>query len=140
MSEKKIGSMDDIREYCMDYYGRVPEAYETMGRYLPDTMMNWIELRKSIFKNNPGGLTMREKELISLAIEITARKPKQQTGAETHAKLAIKNGATVTQISEVVAICMLLAGMMTYIVSGHTALKTAEEYNEELENLKTVPH
>jgi hypothetical protein len=66
--------------------------------------------------------------LISTAVEIIAHKP----NPDRHAKLAIEAGATVRQVADVVSLCILLGGMMTYIVSGQHALKAAETRAKEL--------
>ena len=113
-----------VRKYSLNYYGRIIDAFDTLGRYAPDPMVKWIELRKSIFDESPSGaLTLREKELIATAIEIIARKP----DSAPHAKLAIKAGGTPKDVAEVCAICILLGGMVTYMTSGQHALKAAEE-------------
>lgn len=130
MDEQKDKGMEIVREYSMKYYGRIVEAYELMGRYLPDPMVKWIEFRKSVFEDPPiGALTLREKELIALTIEIANLKP----NSETHAKLAIRAGGTVKEIAEVAAICILLGGMATYMASGQNALRAAEEEYEKME-------
>jgi len=127
MDEKK--GMEMVREYSLKYYGRPNERYELLGRYLPEAMANWIELRKSIFPDPAvGGLTLREKELICTAIEIARRQP----DTTLHAKLAIRAGASVKDVAEVCAICILLGGMMSYIATGASALKAAEEEYEKL--------
>ena len=128
-SNGKNKGLEMVRQYSLKYYGRIVDAYELMGRYLPDPMVKWIELRKSVFQLPPAGaLTMREKELIALTIEITSLKP----NSETHAKLAIKEGASVKDVAEVCAICILLGGMATHMASGQNALKAAEEEYERL--------
>ena len=134
MSEDKSkAAMERVREYSKKYYlGGSPalEKYELFGRYLPDTMGTWIDLRKSVFPDPPeeGGLSAREKELICTAIEIAALKP----DSNPHARLAIKRGATPKQVAEVAAICILLGGMVTYMTSGHNALRGAEEEYEKM--------
>jgi alkylhydroperoxidase/carboxymuconolactone decarboxylase family protein YurZ len=129
MEEQKDQGMEMLREYSLKYYGRIVEAYELMGRYLPGPMVKWIDFRKSVFEDPPlGALTPREKELIALTIEIASLK----TNSETHAKLAIHAGATVKEIAEVAAICILLGGMATFMASGQNALRAAEEEYEKM--------
>ncbi len=127
--------LEGLREYCMNYYGHRVPSYELMGEYLPGPMLKWIEMRKMIFEEPPiGALTTREKELVALAMELVAHKPKQEkaTGAEVHAKLAIEAGASVKQVAEVCMMGILLGGMMTYVVSGHNALQSAKDLAKEL--------
>lgn len=121
--------MEIVREYSLKYYGKNLDSYERLGRYLPETMAKWIELRRSLFEEPPiGALTLREKELIGVAIQIATRKP----NVDLHTKKALMAGATVKQIAEVTGLCILLAGMITYIESGQNALKFAEEYARKL--------
>jgi len=129
MGDEKGKGMEFVRDYSKAYYGVVPDHYEMMGRYLPESMANWIALRKSVFEVPPiGAFSLREKELICTAIEIANLKP----DSTLHARLAIREGATPKDIAEVAFICILLGGMMTYIVSGVNALKAAEEEYEKL--------
>ena len=121
-------SMDRAREYCTEYFGKVMDHHELLGLYYPDCLEKWMDARKSLFKEPPeGALTLREKELICVAIEITARKPNMAF----HTKKAIDAGATPKEIAEIASICLLLAGMMTFVESGQHALKVAEEYVKE---------
>lgn len=120
--------MEMVRQYCMESFGKMLDHHELLGRYLPDSLEKWFECRKSVFKDPPeGALTSRERELIAVAIEITARKP----NVAGHTKRAIDAGATVREIAEIAFICILLAGMITYVESGQNALRVAEEYAKE---------
>jgi alkylhydroperoxidase/carboxymuconolactone decarboxylase family protein YurZ len=81
-----------------------------MAESLIEPMIKWIEMRRSIFQEPPvRALTMRERELIALAMERIAHEPKQAeaTRSEGYATLAIKEGATVKESAEVcmMAIC-----------------------------------
>jgi AhpD family alkylhydroperoxidase len=124
-AEQKKEGMEMVREYSLNFYGHIPESYELFGRYLPESMVKWIELRKSLYEEPPvGALTLREKELVAIAIEIATRKP----NVEMHTRKAIDAGATIKEIAEVAGMCILLGGMMTYVESGQHTLRFAEEY------------
>ena len=121
--------LEAVRQYSRVYYGEVLESYERLSRYRPDVLVDWIALRRTVFESAaPGGLSLREFELVSTAIEIIAHKP----NPDRHARLAIDAGATVHQVADVVSLCILLGGMMTYIVSGQHALRAAEKRALEL--------
>lgn len=121
--------LEAVREYSRAYYGEVLESYERLSRYRPDVLVDWIALRRTVFESAaPGGLSLREFELVSTAVEIIAHKP----NPDRHARLAIDAGATVRQVADVVSLCILLGGMMTYIVSGQHALRAAEKRALEL--------
>lgn len=130
MSERDLAAdLQSVRDYSKSYYGEVLESYERLARYRPDVLVDWINLRRAIFESDkPDGLSLREFELVSTAIEIIAHKP----NPDRHARLAIDAGATVRQVADVVSVCILLGGMMTYIVSGQHALRAAEERAKEL--------
>jgi AhpD family alkylhydroperoxidase len=129
MAKQETKGMDMVREYSLKYYGRIDDTYERFGRYLPEAMTKWIELRKSLFREPPkGALTLREKELIGVAIQVATRKP----NVDLHTRKAMEAGATVKQIAEVTGLCILLAGMMTYVESGKNALAFAEEYAKKM--------
>jgi alkylhydroperoxidase/carboxymuconolactone decarboxylase family protein YurZ len=130
MNKRNVeADLEAVRAYSMDYYGEVLESYERLARYRPEVLVDWIRLRRTIFEApDAKGLDVRELELISTAIEIIAHKP----NPDRHAKLAVEAGATVKQVADVVSLCILLGGMMTYIVSGQHALKAAENRAKEL--------
>ena len=130
MTERNLADdLEAVRKYSMEYYGEVLESYERLARYRPEVLVDWIQLRRTIFESKDGnGLGLKELELISTAVEIIAHKP----NPDRHAKLAIEAGATVRQVADVVSLCILLGGMMTYIVSGQHALKAAEIRAKEL--------
>jgi len=126
MSDKDK-SMEMVREYCKEYFGKMLEHHEYLGRYYPEALEKWFEARKSLFEEPPvGALTLREKELITVAIEITARKP----NVGFHTRKAMEAGATAKEIAEVAGICILLVGMITYVESGNTSVRVAEEYEK----------
>ena len=125
--------LEMVRKYSMKYYGRVMEQYERLGRYCPDAMVKWIELRQALYQEPPkAALTLREKELIAVAIQIVTRKP----DVSLHTRKAIEYGASVKEIAEVAGLCILLGGMMTYVESGQYALKAAEEYAKKSKSSK----
>ena len=124
-NDEAIKSMEMVRQHCMESFGKMLDHHELLGRYLPESLEKWFESRRLLFRDPPeGALTARERELLAVAIEITARKP----NVGGHTKRAIDAGATVQEIAEVAFMCILLAGMITYVESGQNALRVAEEY------------
>ncbi|MGH8617413.1 MAG: carboxymuconolactone decarboxylase family protein [Burkholderiales bacterium] len=130
MTERDLESeLEDVRKYSKEYYGEILESYERLARYRPEVMVDWVKLRRTVFESkDPDGLSLREIELLATAVEIIAHKP----NPDRHAKLAIDAGATVKQVADMVSLCIVLGGMMTYIVSGQHALKAAEARAKEL--------
>jgi alkylhydroperoxidase/carboxymuconolactone decarboxylase family protein YurZ len=123
----KEKGIEFVREENLKYSGRISEAYELMARYQTDMMVSWTEMKKALFREPPdGALTLREKELVILAMQIATRFP----NPEMHTRKAMEAGATAREIAEVAALSVLMGGMMTYVLSGQKALKAAEEYEK----------
>jgi len=121
--------MKQSRKYWNNYYGHIPENYERMGKYNPDIMSSWTNFRRSTWKvpGNGGHLPFKFKELLAVGIEVATRK--LHVG---HVERAMDAGATVDEIAEVLGICIMLAGMMTYETGGTDVLERAEKYAEKL--------
>ena len=64
------------------------------------------------------------KELIVVAVEAALRLP---WGGDSHARNAIKLGATAKQVNEAVATALFITGMSTYAAAGHLAVEAAED-------------
>ncbi len=102
-----------------------PLGYEILSRYRPEVLHGYITLRKAAKDNPRSVLPDSMRELIIVAIECARTKV---NGPPTgHAIRAIKAGATVEQVAEVVSLCILIGGMLTYQESGKHALRAAEE-------------
>jgi len=133
MPRVKNKSMENVREYDKSYFGKVLDHHELLGRYYPECLEKWMEARASLFKDPPeGALTQREKELICVAVEVAARKP----NVAFHTKKALDEGGTVKEIAEICGICILLAGMVSFVESGQNALRVAEEYSKNSRSRK----
>jgi len=110
-------------------------GWEMLARYRPEVVTGYLGLRQAAFNTGRGAaLTPREKELVITAIEIARTKVNQPP--TFHAKKAIDAGATVAEIAEVAALCILIGGMLTYQEAGKHALRAAEEYAAQLEAAK----
>jgi alkylhydroperoxidase/carboxymuconolactone decarboxylase family protein YurZ len=116
---------DDAGTNVQDRTRPDPLGYEILSRYYPEVLHGYITLRKAA-KNNPRSvLPDHIRELIIVAIECARTKV---NGPPTgHAVRAIKAGATVEQVAEVVSLCILIGGMLTFQESGKFALKAAED-------------
>ena len=110
-------------------------GWEVLARYRPEVLTGYLGLRQAAFNTGRGAaLTEREKELVITAIEVARTKTNEPP--TFHAKKAIDAGATVAEIAEVVSLCILIGGMLTYQESGKHALKAAEEYAASLGRTK----
>ncbi len=134
-------TVEEAFAYARDYYKGSPQViadYELLARYRPEVFAGYINLRRAAFNKGPdAALPAKYKELIILAIEIVRTKTNPPpTG---HARWAIEAGATPTEVAEVVGLCMMIAGMLTYQESGRFSLRTAEEHYEKLREEGRLP-
>lgn len=121
-------------EYARRYYTdpKVIADFELLSEYRSDVFDGYINLRRAAFADPPvGALAPGTKELIILAIECMARKTNPPP--IFHARKAIESGATVAEVAEVVSICIMIGGMLSYQESGRFVLRAAKERAEELE-------
>lgn len=131
--------MADAWAYAKDYYKnpQVIADFEMLARYRPEVFHGYITLRRAAFNDEPtAALAPKIKELIILAIEIA--RTKTNPPPVGHAKHAIDSGATPAEIAEVVSLCVLIGGMLTYQESGRHVLRAAEERYAELRGRKNT--
>ena len=114
-------------DYARKYYGEgVTEVLGPLARHRPEVFHGYITLRQGVFNTGPeAALSPKVKELMILAIEIATRKTNPPpTG---HTRRAIAAGATIEEIAEVVSLCLMIGGMLTYHEAGWPVLQLAEE-------------
>lgn len=119
----------EVREYALRAYKSpdVMKDFELLATHCPDVAIRWMEFRRAVLPDGTtSGLSPKEKELITTAIEVALKKTNPPP--EGHARKAVEAGATVQEIAEAIGICILLAGMVTYRESGRFALRAAVEH------------
>lgn len=86
---------------------------------------NVYDAFKNAAKANKGdsALTQKQKEFISLAVGIAV---KCDACTKTHSKLAVKAGATMEELAEMVGVCVMMGGGPS-TAFGRVALETAKE-------------
>lgn len=86
---------------------------------------NVYDAFKNAAKANKGdsALTQKQKEFISLAVGIAV---KCDACTKTHSKLAVKAGATMEELAEMVGVCVMMGGGPS-TAFGRLALETAKE-------------
>lgn len=133
MADDKAARAAAVREYFQKVF-KSDDIFQDIAPLIdhcPDAVHHWVEARRSVLGDEAKtALSPKVKELIILGIEVATRKVNAPpTG---HARMAIDAGATVQEVAEVIALCMLLGGMMTFRESGRFALKAAIERAKEL--------
>ena len=125
--------LDAAWAYAHEYYGggEVIRDFELLAKYRPEVFCGYIGLRQAAFNTGSGAaLEPKLKELIILAIEVA--RTKTNPPPVGHARHAIDSGATPAEVAEVLSLCILIGGMLTYQESGRQALRAAEERYAEL--------
>lgn len=114
-------------DYALEYYGEgVTEVLGPLADYRPEVFHGYIALRRAAFNTGPdAALPAKIKELIILAIEIATRKTNPPPVG--HTRRAMAAGATVQEIAEVVSLCLMIGGMLTYHEAGWPVLQLARE-------------
>jgi alkylhydroperoxidase/carboxymuconolactone decarboxylase family protein YurZ len=126
MNDKKENAVTSLREFATQHFNGWKEKYRLIGDKYPETLEQMMRARVAL---NDGALTTKEVELINLGLDIS----KLHNDIETQTIRAMRAGATARQIAEVVGICLLKHGMVTYEEAGVRALKTAEDYKADPE-------
>jgi alkylhydroperoxidase/carboxymuconolactone decarboxylase family protein YurZ len=126
-------------DYAHGYYAdpQVEEEFKLLSRFQPEVFTSYMSMRSGLFQTPPhGALDRKTKELVILGIECMARKTNPPpTG---HTRKAIEAGATPQEISEIVGLCIMLGGMITFRESGRFVLREAVEHAERLAGVEAA--
>jgi alkylhydroperoxidase/carboxymuconolactone decarboxylase family protein YurZ len=127
--------LDAAWEYARGYYKDkdVEREFELLAEFQPDVFAGYMGMRKGLFREPPeGALDHKTKELVILGIECISKKTNPPPTA--HTRKAIEAGATPAEVAEVVGLCIMLGGMITFRESGRFVLREAVEHAERLRN------
>lgn len=118
-------------DYALEYYGAgVTDVLGPLAEHRPEVFHGYIALRRAAFNTGPdAALPPKIKELMILAIEIATRKTNPPPVG--HTRRAMAAGATVAEIAEVVSLCLMIGGMLTYHEAGWPVLQLAQEIARE---------
>ena len=105
----------------MDSKEVLAENSKLFGEHLPDVAKNFSGMCGEIFKD--GKLSLKEKELIALAIAITV---KCEGCIVHHTTGCVEAGCTMEEISEMIGVCVAMGGGPSKTFAGK-ALQLAEE-------------
>jgi alkylhydroperoxidase/carboxymuconolactone decarboxylase family protein YurZ len=107
-----------------------PDLWRLMARHTPWALDGYLQMREVALRDVPegGALPRMHKHLILVAMHITE---KNRWGAETYAAAAIRDGATLAQVAEIVAMTTMTNGQAAYQLAGQYALAAAEAASKE---------
>ncbi len=123
MSNAARPPVKDPWEYAKEYFNSdsILDAHRMYAKYCPEVFEGFMTLRQGIFMDPPhGALSLKYKELTCVAIEAAKIVP-----SEGHARMAVEAGATPHEVAEVLSLCIMLGGMVTYMHSGRKAMESA---------------
>jgi AhpD family alkylhydroperoxidase len=114
-------------DYLVGEMGRVHEVFETLDRYDPQLVDSLASLRRSAIPgmNDKGAvIPAKYRELIMVAVEAATGRGER---GKSHARKAIRAGATPKEVEEALALCIYLVGMSSWVDSGMHCVLAAEE-------------
>lgn len=120
------------RDYLVAEMGRVHEVFQTLDRYDPGLVDSLAALRKAAIpgKDSKGhSLSARDRELIMVAVEAATGRGEK---GKSHARKAIRAGATPKEVQEALALCIYLVGMSSWVDGGKDCVISAEEEYEKM--------
>jgi alkylhydroperoxidase/carboxymuconolactone decarboxylase family protein YurZ len=94
---------EDIRQYIIEEFGRIHPVFESMEKYNPELLKGFITSRRSTLppKGKPEILSRKVKELVMVAVEVALGRGEK---GKSHARKAVRAGATPAEIHEVVSL------------------------------------
>jgi AhpD family alkylhydroperoxidase len=122
----------ETRDYLTEEMGRVHEVFQTLDKYDPNLTDSLASLRRRAIpgKNDVGStLDLKYKELIMVAVEAATGRGEK---GKSHARKAIRAGATPKQVEEALALCIYLVGMSSWVDGGMECVLSAEEEFEKV--------
>lgn len=123
----------ELQRYMEQEYGKkLQPSTALLKKYQPQVLEGYLTMRNATLpmKSKGEGLLSRKvKELVITAVEVALGRGEK---GKSHARKAIRAGATPEEVSEVLAICIWLAGMATFVDSGSGALQAAIDEAERV--------
>jgi alkylhydroperoxidase/carboxymuconolactone decarboxylase family protein YurZ len=122
-------------DYVAQYYradSEVVDSFALLQEHGPHLVDAYINTRKAAFEqyaDTEGRLSRKNRELVILGMEIMSRKNPPPT---FHARKAVEAGATIGELVDVIGLCIMIGGMITYQDAGQFVLKEAVEHQERI--------
>ncbi len=113
MSDITQAALDKGVASFMATSGRVPPSYEVLIEHAPQAFAGYGLMRDFVMRSpeNGGALDIKTKELIFALLDTLAG---QKDGAIAHAKLAVKNGLTMAELTEGLVQVIIVGGIPTW--------------------------
>lgn len=113
MSDITKAALDKGIASFMATSGRVPPSYEVMIEHAPQAFAGYGLIRDFVMRSpeDGGALDIKTKELIFALLDTLAG---HKDGAIAHAKLAVKNGLTMAELTEGLVQVVIVGGIPTW--------------------------
>lgn len=107
----------------------MPDFWKKLAEHAPYAMKGYYQMREGALRAPPAGHIPRKyKELLIVAMDCAVH---NYWGVEAHTRAAVKNGATIEEVTEAMVLSIMVLGMPNYRNAGYRALVAAEEASEE---------
>lgn len=109
-----------------------PDFWRDLERHAPWAMDAYHRMRTGVFHPvgaEGTGMPKRYMELVAVALDILLV---NTWGVDVHTRAAIRAGATLDEVREMVVLCIMSGGMVKYRLAGHVALEAAERAIAEM--------
>ena len=121
--------MEEIQQYVgqvLPYGYNAIDMWTKLAEVAPAVLDGYMKMRSSIVRYDPPMATPKGKvELLSFAIADVLIG--NTWGAQMHARQAVKDGVTVPEVVEMVALVMIEVGVPTYKTGGLDSIEAAED-------------
>jgi alkylhydroperoxidase/carboxymuconolactone decarboxylase family protein YurZ len=122
LGDDKMTTTFNGLEFFERVYGQVPDWVAKMHHFAPKALEYYTKLRGEILVD--GALSKKEKELILVGINAARRYERSMI---YHTKGAIDSGATIEEIADVLATCIISRGIPAWF-TGVKAIEYAVSY------------
>jgi alkylhydroperoxidase/carboxymuconolactone decarboxylase family protein YurZ len=118
--------LQDIQHYLRrDGHGELSPQWQKLAEVAPAILDGYIKMRENFVKPDPlGAVPKKLMELAIIAADIVQAHP---WGAVRHTERYVKDGGTVPELVEAVALAMMEDGVHTYKTSGMDVIEAAEQ-------------
>jgi alkylhydroperoxidase/carboxymuconolactone decarboxylase family protein YurZ len=124
-------TIDDLIAEVARYYGDASPAeteYRLLAAHVPEFVEGYLRMRRALFGTEARtAIDPKVRELLAVGILVALKKTNPPP--VSHARRALELGATPDEIAEVLALCILLGGMVTYRESGRFVMHEAARTN-----------
>jgi len=123
--------LQDMQQYLrQDGHAELSLQWQKLAEVAPAILDGYIRMRENFVKPDPlGAVPKKLMELAIIAADVVQAHP---WGAIRHTQRFIKDGGTVPELTEAVALAMIEEGVHSYKTCGRKVIEAAEHIAVEL--------